>query len=477
MRVCRHVILLFAVCLSDESCSNEACSAKFSEARAKEFWAEIQRQGLQLHIRRKIMAEKAFGGLPARNRTAMVLSDDVFYGRAIMKIPRQALITVETGRNDKLKSEMTRFLFEEMTLQKVFNITSEDYIHLLSLAYTLLAERRDADSVFIEWLNATKNEKVFALELSSRQQQVLVGTTVEGAIQEMAERRDLIWQTAPNLTFFKRRPVSMEEASWALAVIMRHGRVVHPYQDQREVRDPRMYIFPLPELLDVALHPNPGVSIGFQEEIVINGKREEDLVLQIARRDMPKGEEIFLWPGRLSNSEMIARHGFSFRENPVGIGRNVSQPPSWSDKKDSKGRKEYDLYNCSSLEDFELRFNERGFPMRSFVRCYRISWFINNGWYSPALKNRMRELNKWPPPEKYTKSDWLSWTQADAEVNRVILEYCQYMRQRLKETMDANTAEDFRHSKDPTDRVLWHMRSEESRTFKNCIVQAKKIKT
>eukprot|EP00913_Durusdinium_trenchii_P032091 g30051.t1 len=245
--VCRHVILLFAVCLSDESCSNEACSAKFSEARAKEtgmreeFWAEIQRQGLQLHIRRKIMAEKAFGGLPARNRTAMVLSDDVFYGRAIMKIPRQALITVETGRNDKLKSEMTRFLFEEMTLQKVFNITSPDYIHLLSLAYTLLAERRDADSVFIEW--------------------------------------DLIWQTAPNLTFFKRRPVSMEEASWALAVIMRHGRVVHPYQDQREVRDPRMYIFPLPELLDVALHPNPGVSIGFQEEIVINGKREEDLLV------------------------------------------------------------------------------------------------------------------------------------------------------------------------------------------------------
>jgi hypothetical protein len=37
---------------------------------------------------------------------------------------------------------------------------------------------------------------------------------------------------------------------------------------------------------------------------------------------------------------MIARHGFSFRENPVGIGRNLSQPPSWSDNKESKGRKE-----------------------------------------------------------------------------------------------------------------------------------------
>ena len=52
--------------------------------------------------------------------------------------------------------------------QLVFNITShldpdglsrwinfrpgEDYIHLLSLAYTLIAERRDSDSVFVDWL-------------------------------------------------------------------------------------------------------------------------------------------------------------------------------------------------------------------------------------------------------------------------------------------------------------------------------------
>jgi len=55
-----------------------------------------------------------------------------------------------------------------------------------------------------------------------------------------------------------------------------------------------MYIFPLVELLQVALNPNPVVSIGFQEEIIIDGKREEDVVLQIARRDMPKGAVVFL---------------------------------------------------------------------------------------------------------------------------------------------------------------------------------------
>jgi hypothetical protein len=59
-----------------------------------------------------------------------------------------------------------------------------------------------------------------------------------------------------------------------------------------------MYIFPLVELLQVALNPNPIVSIGFQEEIIIDGKREEDVVLQIARRDMPKGAGVFFWRTR-----------------------------------------------------------------------------------------------------------------------------------------------------------------------------------
>ena len=36
-------------------------------------------------------------------------------------------------------------------LQKSFNVTSEDFIHLLSLAYTLIAERRNPDSVFHDW--------------------------------------------------------------------------------------------------------------------------------------------------------------------------------------------------------------------------------------------------------------------------------------------------------------------------------------
>jgi hypothetical protein len=449
----------------DKDAADGSCAAAVSSSKRAEFWAEIKRRGLYLKIKKH------------PNRTAMILSDDVYYGRAIMKIPRAALISLESAPNVELRRECTRFLFDDEVLAKKFNITAEDSIHLLSLAFPLVAEFRNPDSLFRDWLDATKDQQMFVLTLSERQLRVLNGTTVEGARKEMEAQRSLIQDTAGNLTYFQKARMTLEEADWALAVIMKHSRVVHPHQDVRETRAPRMYLFPLLELLDVQLHPDPNKAISFQEEITLeDGKREEEMVLQIARRDIPKGEEVFLWPGRLSNSEMVVRHGISFEKNLVGIGRNVSQPPNWSEDPEAKLRKEYDRYNCSTLTAFELRVNVRGYPMQNFVRCYRISYFLTQGWYQPGLIKRVRELNKWPPPEKYTSTDWLTWTQADQEVNKHILEYCADMRRQLKDTMDAETAADFRKSTDPVDRLVWQLRGEETRSFKECMTVAKRIK-
>lgn len=454
--------------------SGSCPAAKVPNPSVEDFWVDIRRR-MQIKLARAEIDDKGLDGLPKGNRTGMLLTDDVFYGRAIMKIPRSALISIETTRNLDLKRELNRYLFEEERLAKDYNITLEDSSHLLSLAYPLIIEERDPNSPFREWLDAVRNTTLLALRLTERQKRVLEGTTIEGAAEEMEKQRDFIQHTASNLTFFRNAPVTQAQASWSLAVILRHSRIVHPHQDVRESRQPRMYLFPLVELLGVQLHPDPGVAIPFQEEMTLDGKKEEEMVLQIARRDMPKGDEVFLWAGRLSNSDMALRHGLVWPRNPIGVGRNISAPPNWSDKPDSNVRKEYDAYNCSSLEEFELRFSINGFPMRNFVRCYRVSWFLVNGWYTPALQKRMRELNKWPPPKKYSKDDWLAWTQADAEVNRVILTYCRDMRLRLKETMDSPTAEDFRNSKDPVDKLLWQVRSEESKTFKNCIAVAKTV--
>jgi len=443
--------------------------------KKKEFWDGLRESGLQIRLRQKTVEEKRGGGKKAQNRTAMVVTEDVFYGRSIVKIPRHALLSLETAQPPELRKELNDFLFDKQTLAKTFNVTGEDNTHLLSLAYPLIAMNRDPSCVFRDWLDLVQEETLTVLELTKRQRKVLKGTTVEGAYAEMVRNRDLIKHTAGNLTFFRKEPVGRAEAGWALAVIMRHARVVHPHQDVRETRMPRMYLFPFEELLRVRLHPDPGVAISFQEEILLDGKREEEMVVQIARRDMPKGEEVFFWPGKLSNSEMVVRHGMKFDKNPVGIGRNITQPPNWAEAKGSKIRREYDKYNCSSLESFELRFSPLGSPSKTFVRCYRISWFLTNGWYSPALQNRRRDLDKWPPPKKYGKDDWLSWTQADQEVNRVILEYCRDMRARLKDSIDAALAKDFRRSKDPVDKLLWQVRGEESKTFKECMKQAQSI--
>lgn len=445
-------------------------------SQATMFWAEMKKRGLKVNVKQRMVHEKAQAGRSARNRTAMVLTDDVFYGRAIMKIPRPVLLSADTAAlNSEFRRELSTLFLEEKTLQTHFNISSEDSMHLLSLAYPLIAESRNPDSVFRLWLDAVADVRLPVLQLTERQRRVLNGTTVEGAYEEMRRNADLIQQTASNVSIFSRAPVTREEAGWALAVIMRHARVVHPHQDVRETRSPRMYLIPLLELLEVELHQDPGVGITFQEEIVAENKVEEEVVLQIARRDMAKGEEVFIWPGRFSNSDMIVRHGIAFGYNRIGIGRNVTQPPNWVDNPTAKARKEYDKYNCSTLESFELRFSTAGSPMRSWVRCYRVSWFMTNGWYSPALLSRKRELEKWPPPKRYTKEDWLSWTQADAEMIRVLLEYCKLMKQQLKDSIDSGTAADFRKSKDPMDRLLWHLRGEESKTFKECIASVKKI--
>jgi len=43
------------------------------------------------------------------------------------------------------------------------------------------------------------------------------------------------------------------------------------------------------------------------------------------------------------------------------------------------------------------------------------------------------------------------------------------------ESMDSTIADDFRKSKDPMDKLLWHLRGEESKTFKECIRVAEKV--
>merc|ERR1711959_186726 len=179
-----------------------------------------------------------------------------------------------------------------------------------------------------------------------------------------------------------------------------------------------------------------GLTVAYQEEMMKYGPNKQSegyFVTQIARADLVEGTPVCAWPGHFSNSELLLRYGIAFPNTPVGIGRNVTQPPNWTPRKDAPIMKEYEKYNCSNLEGFEMRFNPKGRPTGNFVRCYRVSWFMANGWYSPMIFDRLHLLDKWPPPKRYKHEDWLSWTQADLEVNKVMREYCTQMMTALDE--------------------------------------------
>ena len=86
-----------------------------------------------------------------------------------------------------------------------------------------------------------------------------------------------------------------------------------------------------------------------------------------------------MWPGRLSNSELLLRHNLTFAKNPVGVGDNTTAPHQWNPDGLGQANREYAKFNCTYPESFELRFSAKGYPQRQLARCARLSWFMENG--------------------------------------------------------------------------------------------------
>jgi len=383
------------------------------------------------------------------------LSHDVPYGRPIARIPWGTLIGPDIPSVGQLLPKQQQ---------------------LLSLVCPLIAESRKPDSVHREWLDVVSREHLPALRFTDRQQRALEGTTVQRARKEMMELVDFIGASAPSCTSLHNQPVSWEEGAWALAVVERHAHLVEPALGTSgdDIGAWPRLLLPLVELLSVRRHPDPSLAGAFREETMgIEGASRQ--IVQRARRDMAAGDEVVTWAGRLSNSDAVLRFGATYLQNPTGVGGNISRPPNWSENQGTPNSREFRKYNCSSLDAFELRISPKGWPERTFVRCQRVALLLKSGWYSPRYIDRIQELNKWPPPKKYNQDDWLGWTQADREVNFMILEYCRRMRQQLKETITAATVDDFKNSPDPTDQLLWALRVEESRTFKECVALARSV--
>eukprot|EP00929_Paragymnodinium_shiwhaense_P071870 TRINITY_DN36500_c0_g1_i2.p1 TRINITY_DN36500_c0_g1~~TRINITY_DN36500_c0_g1_i2.p1 ORF type:complete len:499 (-),score=106.12 TRINITY_DN36500_c0_g1_i2:79-1575(-) len=413
---------------------------------------------------------------------AAVLDGPVFYGRPVLRVPREALLGPETVGDVGTRDELVALLAGDVCLTE--DSSSACDVETLGLALAVAIEARDPKSVFRDWLDAVADLKLPpALTLSERQQEALLGTTVQDVPRKLAALADMVKRTSSRLAVFRQRPLEPAQAAWALAVVLLHGRPELPEGALRNFfgqdDDYRVRLVALLPVLHMRAHPDPKVAAPFHEgRMLSEDNRSTSVLMQTARSDMANRSEVFAWPGRFSNSELAMRLGVNFtygRSNPTGIGGNVSIPSNWNPRRGTPNYKTFQKYNCTSPDAFELRFSEKGWPARIFVRCSRVAFMLANSFYNPETEQRLDMLDKWPPPSKYSHNDWLAWTRADSSTAKIIADYCQDMRRQLRDGITSTLVEDFRHSWDPVDKLIWRIRQAESRTFKECIALSKTI--
>jgi len=319
------------------------------------------------------------------------------------------------------------------------------------------------------------------LRLTERQRQALVGTTVEELPALWHADVDLMVALGAKLPGFADTPLKKEEALTALGVALREALWVEPPAEGTAPLplNASLVLAPLPELLQVQRHPNMSIAAPLKRVISLrSAPGVAPLLAVIARRDMHAGEEALpLWLGRFSSSELALRRDEIYSNNPVGVGGKFAPPQNLSPNRNTPHMREYRKFNCSSGEAFEMRLSPKGWPMRPFIRCARIAHFLATGAYKPGFVDRMDMLDKWPPPKKYAIEEWLSWTQADQTVNRQLHAYCVEMKKQLKETITSRVADDFRQSTDATDILVWKIRSDETKAFRECVALSRSIST
>ncbi|KAF4691541.1 hypothetical protein FOZ60_015269 [Perkinsus olseni] len=375
------------------------------------------------------------------NGSHYVLSDDVFYGQAMLKIPAEDIVSKVD--DDKIR-------------EKLIGGLSDDEAHLVETCFALVSARQGTCATkricrWVETLNAA--ERILALSLTDVQRKAIAGTSVEGVSEEMAQR------TLVADRIGRVRAGWRDHAEWAVSVLMKYSRVVHPDPSLRETELPKMLLLADPIVDAVPLHTSPRKGVTLQREIVQENGRLEDVVALVARQDMREGEEV---------------------------------PSNWNDSPESPVRKQYSKFNCTSESQFVIRISGRGKPDKDFIRCFRVGWFMTSGWFSPKLVHMRNHLERWPPPEEYlmvsmderdivasetytlreirmSGSSFFPIFEMERLERLVLTSHCTSVRERVRDNMNSLTAEYFRSSVDETDRKLWALRIEETKAAKNCL--------
>lgn len=232
---------------------------------------------------------------------------------------------------------------------------------ILTLALALLQRRRQPDADETSFITAVAEEEPpLALQLTERQKAILVGTTVEALPEQAKALLDAMVSVGE----------VVDDAAWALGVVLRRAQhVISPEDGRRWLHLPM-----LPELLPLRYHPDALQAPPlWQTSVKVDGQ-ERNVLLRAAERDHRENEEIFLWSGRFSESELFLRGvsrsaNESTLKNPTGIGGKVAIPENWNSNPRTPNYKEFRKFNCTSQEAFEVRLSKKGWPRKQWAHA------------------------------------------------------------------------------------------------------------
>jgi hypothetical protein len=128
------------------------------------------------------------------------------------------------------------------------------------------------------------------------------------------------------------------------------------------------------------------------------------------------------------------------------------------------------ITECLSLSNDEL-VNEF---VVWLIGCRKLLHELEIELVNPRFHNRaviiehLVELQIRLPPKKYDHDDWLSWTQADLELNKVLNDYCSIMKARIDE-LDFELMEELAASNEPNDKLVHELVVGERQAFGNCL--------
>jgi len=254
-------------------------------------------QGLGAVINKVEIADFGKQGL------GLLVTDDIEDGEQVIRIPRKAMMSVETAKSSSIGTLIER----DPLLKSMPNV---------ALAVHLLIERNSPASIWESYINILPHTYTTPLYFTQKQLELLKGSpALEDALKQykfVARQYAYFYRLFAN-TLLKDY-LTYDEYRWAVSTVMtRQNRVpakdavVAGVTDVPSGDEQTSMVNTLIPFWDMANHDHGQVSTDFEPE--------NDVSVCFAQRKFAKGEQLTIFYGVRASCDLLIHNGFVFPDN------------------------------------------------------------------------------------------------------------------------------------------------------------------